>query len=179
MNAVTPTVAEEWRDAPGYPGYQVSSEGGVRSLDRYVTALRRGKPWVMFRRGAALKLKRDRTGYLRAEMGKGNYELVHRLVLAAFVGPCPAGCEGAHNDGRRDNNRLANLRWATKSENQRDRFVHGTMLTGERAPMAKLTAEQVAEMRSLANTRTQTQLAAEFGVCQAHVSDILRRKAWA
>lgn len=57
----------------------------------------------------------------------GNYKQgrVHQLVLIAFAGPAPAGCEVLHNDGNPGNNRLANLRWGTRSENLYDRVRHG------------------------------------------------------
>jgi hypothetical protein len=41
---------------------------------------------------------------------------VHRLVLAAFVGPCPPGMESQHRDGNLANNMLANLRYATPAD---------------------------------------------------------------
>ncbi|MGH8035083.1 MAG: HNH endonuclease signature motif containing protein, partial [Lysobacterales bacterium] len=51
---------------------------------------------------------------------------VHRLVLEAFVGPCPDGMVGCHNDGDTRNNRLSNRRWDTPGSNNRDKQVHGT-----------------------------------------------------
>jgi hypothetical protein len=51
---------------------------------------------------------------------------VHRLVLKAFVGPCPEGMEGCHWDGDACNNKLDNLRWATHAENVEDSIRHGT-----------------------------------------------------
>ena len=53
--------------------------------------------------------------------------LVHRLVLEAFVGPCPAEHECAHLNGARDDNRLLNLSWVTRAENAHHKRVHGTM----------------------------------------------------
>lgn len=58
--------------------------------------------------------------------GWGENGLVHRLVLEAFVGPCPEGQEGCHNNGDVLNCRLTNLRWDTKSSNNLDRVKHGT-----------------------------------------------------
>lgn len=52
--------------------------------------------------------------------------LVHRLVLTAFVGPCPEGMEGCHEDGDPSNNRATNLRWDTHKNNQLDMHKHGT-----------------------------------------------------
>jgi hypothetical protein len=49
---------------------------------------------------------------------------IHRLVLAAFMGPCPSGREAAHWNGDKSDNRLANLRWATPDENASDKIRH-------------------------------------------------------
>lgn len=51
---------------------------------------------------------------------------VHRLVLEAFVGPCPPGMECCHNNGVASDNRLCNLRWDTSSENKYDWVRSGT-----------------------------------------------------
>lgn len=51
----------------------------------------------------------------------------HRLVLEAFIGPCPEGMECRHLDGDAGNNRLENLAWGTPIENGEDKVRHGTM----------------------------------------------------
>ena len=49
--------------------------------------------------------------------GKVVQRYVHRLVLAAFVGPCPQGQEVLHKDDDPTNNRLDNLRYGSHAEN--------------------------------------------------------------
>ncbi len=111
-------MTEQWRPIEGYEGaYEVSDLGRVRSMDRVD---RTGHPW----RGRILKLHpvSDR-GYQKITLyrdGTGSQRLVHRLVLAAFVGPCPEGMEGCHRDNDTTNNALTNLRWDTPSENNFD-----------------------------------------------------------
>jgi hypothetical protein len=56
---------------------------------------------------------------------------VHRLVLEAFVGPCPDGMECCHEDGDSTNNRVDNLRWDTHEANVRERLEH---FGGRRSP---------------------------------------------
>lgn len=51
---------------------------------------------------------------------------VHHLVLKTFVGPCPPGMEGCHNDGNFRHNWVDNLRWDTPSSNHFDKVKHGT-----------------------------------------------------
>lgn len=113
---------EHWKPVVGFEGlYEVSDHGRVRSLDR-MTA--RG-----LRKGQMMKPFALDTGHLRVRLsrdGRGSGPLVHRLVLEAFVGPCPDGQEGCHSDGNPENNHVGNLRWATRSENQLDSVRHGT-----------------------------------------------------
>lgn len=45
---------------------------------------------------------------------------VHRLVLETFVGPCLEGYEADHRNRNRSDNRLSNLHYVTRAENQRN-----------------------------------------------------------
>ena len=116
------TSHEKWKAIPGYEGfYEVSDQGRVRSLDRIVSNGRRIK-------GQFLSPSRVRGGHLRVDLrknGKREYIFVHRLVLLAFVGPCPTGMEACHWNDVPDDNRLENLRWDTSSANSRDASRNG------------------------------------------------------
>lgn len=104
---------------------------------------------------------------------------VHRLVLLAFVGPCPDGLQACHNDGDRENNRPDNLRWDTPSSNYADRDRHGTTATGERNGASKLNAVAVAEIRRrYAAGESQESLGRFFGVGHATISRVVRRVVW-
>lgn len=100
----------------------MSSAGEVRSLDRLSASGNR-------LRGKPLAPRTTLAGYPIADLwrdGKPQTFRVHRLVLAAFVGPCPPGMEGCHDDGDPSNNQLTNLRWDTHSANIADQVTHGT-----------------------------------------------------
>lgn len=74
-----------------------------------------------------LKAARDKDGYRHVTLSSGRRrERAHvaRLVLLAFAGPCPEGHEALHGNGRRWDNRLANLRWGTRPQNRADRERH-------------------------------------------------------
>lgn len=49
---------------------------------------------------------------------------------------------------------------------------------GERNPRARLTAEQVRLIRSLAGKKDNDEIAAEFGIASGYVRDIVARRAW-
>lgn len=108
-----------WKDIEGYD-YQVSDEGQVRSLDRYLIG-KDGK--TIFHKGRVLKPKDNGHGYKTVCLCKDSvvkYEYIHRLVAFAFPEICGEYFEGAeidHIDGCRDNNRPQNLRWVTRKEN--------------------------------------------------------------
>jgi hypothetical protein len=166
---------ENWRAIPGYEGrYEASDLGRVRSLrikHRY-TDEPRDVPFV-------LRLRADRkTGYLRVCLGEYNKHSVARLVLSAFVGPCPPGMQVAHQDGSRTNNAISNLRWMTCGDNNLQKRQHGTAAAGERNKMHKLTTAAVREIRQRARTETPTELARRFGVSPSAVSLVIKRQTW-
>lgn len=111
---------ERWLPVVGYEGhYEVSDHGRVKRV-----AIGPGA-----RAGRILKGRPMNSGHLILGLyreGKREKHLVHRLVLSAFVGPCTDGMEGCHDpDPNPANNHLRNLRWDTRSGNERDRVKHG------------------------------------------------------
>lgn len=118
-------------------------------------------------------------GHLRAQLGKGRHQLVHRLVLTAFVGPCPDGMEACHNNGSPTDNRLCNLRWDTRRANQADKVLHGRSLRGDRNPLAKLQPSDIRRIRDLSREGvTGREIARRLNVTPANVSSILKGKTW-
>ena len=136
----------EWRSLPWLPDYEISSDGRIR----------RATTVMQYRAGTELSPHMDRGGYRRLELrtpdGPRKFRIA-RLVCEAFNGPPPSGeHQSAHNDGCRTNDRSDNLRWATPLENTRDKYVHGTMRSGLKAPSAKLRADDVRLIRKLRAT---------------------------
>ena len=121
-------MTEEWRDIPGFPGYQVSDLGRVQSVDRLIYDPRSettNRP--AFRRYPGRVLTPTlNTGYPRVKLGGGHPGVpVHRLVALAFIGPCPPGQETRHWDGDNLNTRRGNILYGTRSDNAKDRVRHG------------------------------------------------------
>lgn len=170
------SIIEEWRPIAGYEGvYEVSDQGRVRSLDRLVRANSgwRSTGIRYFTPSSSGKNRKYKKVLLRNP--KKQY-LVHRLVLEAFVGPRPDNCEARHLDGDPSNNRLDNLAWGTKAENEADKIKHGTLLCGTANPASKLTEADVLRIR--ASNKRQVDLAQTYGVSQAAISAVRLRKIW-
>jgi HNH endonuclease/NUMOD4 motif-containing protein len=129
---------ETWRPIAGHAGYEVSDLGRVRSLDRVVTKMQRGRPVQHRLRARVLRQGRTRGGYLTVSLARHSVH-VHCLVLRAFVGPRPAGHQAAHRDGNKLNNSVGNLRWATPRDNNKDKIAHGTRLVGAKTPNGRKT----------------------------------------
>ena len=179
MNAhVAPDIAEAWQPVRGYPGYEVSDLGRVRSWRKPGPGGHlRPKPIILSPCCRSTKVR-----YLRVSLrlsGNLHVENVHFLVLEAFAGPRPPGLIGLHNDGDHLNNTAANLRWGTHQDNADDRAAHGTTARGAKNSKAKLSE---AEVRAIVSAHTagstQTEIATKFGVTQVQVSAIVRRKSW-
>lgn len=112
-----------WKPIPGYEGYyEASDEGQVRSLDRMTVQNR----WLV---GRVLKASRVSSGYLAVTLAKDGQRTtrdVHVLVAEAFHAPkADASHVVRHLNGDKLDNRAANLRWGTGTENQIDRIRHG------------------------------------------------------
>jgi len=116
-------VSERWRAIPGYEGsYEVSDHGRVRGLPRVCQYGRRRAGKIL-----ASHIAKSNHRYVRlCRDGKHQRFGIHVLVLTVFVGPRPAGLFACHWDDDPTNNRLSNLRWATRSENVLDSVRNGT-----------------------------------------------------
>lgn len=175
---------ETWQPVPGYEGiYSASNLGAIR---RDV----RSKGYAA---GRILKPSPNGTGYFKVVLCKPGTKnrqlLVHRVVLSAFVGPCPKGMEANHKNGIKTDNRVSNLEYVTPSENQRHKrevlgYVDISMkpyaLRGEAHQNSKLTSSDVAEIRELyaEGILNQRQIAALFGTTQSNVGFIVRGIGW-
>lgn len=165
---------ETWRPVVGFEDdYEVSDLGRVRSLtDRYGP------------RPAPRPMKVSIVnGYPRVVLERRGRRLqpaLHRVVLAAFVGPAPDGFHGAHLDGNPLNPKLENLRWCSASENNRHKIVHGTIVRGERIPGAKLTREKVVAIRAAMRADWRPEdLSARYNVSQQTIICAATGRYWA
>lgn len=169
----------EWRGIEGFPGYEVSRDGQIRSLSRKVL-LPCGQ--VRSYAGKVLSPSFAHGGYPQVNLRRDGVAYpvrVHCVVAATFIGPRPDGCEVRHLDGNPSNAHEDNLAYGTPAENSRDKFAHGTIPKRARHPQARLCEADVATIRSrLSEGEPQHVLAKDFGVCRTTISAIATGRSW-
>lgn len=167
-----------WLDVIGFEGfYEVSDSGRVRSKERLVSAINR---WGQLRerKYPAKELKayvnKQRGGYRYVNLNCNGQHMrrIAVLVAEAFIGARPEGMVVCHCNGIPTDDRALNLRYDTPKANSADQLAHGTRLRGSRHPQARLTDEQISEIRRLHNIVPKAELARRFGVHAGHISNI-------
>lgn len=163
---------EHWRSIPGWIGYEVSDLGRVRSRCRCSTH-RLLTPYPVGR------------GYLRVTLYKGSRVeqygvFVAKLVMLAFVGPCPSGHQINHKNGIKTNNCLKNLEYCTPKQNVEHASSTGLRDNrGENNPHAKLRRAEIEIILSMVyGGEVQQSIGDLFGVSQHHVSRIKAGRSW-
>lgn len=176
-------MTEVWKNLDRFSGYAVSDLGRIRSLDR-VGRGRYGDAWY---KGRVLKLHlTPKSGHFRAALycARGRFDcFIHRLVLEAFVGPCPKGMECRHLDGDPANNRLENLAWGTAKENSADCTRHGrrASCSGENNSQAKINEQCVRLIRQLYKFGgiSKAEISQALRLSENIIYRVLSRRTWA
>lgn len=157
---------QEWKSVVGWEWkYLVSNSGGIRNILN----------------GKLLTEHNSKKGYVQVNLvDSTNYPHnnrvvpVHKIVALAFIGPRPDGYTIHHIDRDKSNNNFSNLEYLPKPLHDRENKL------GEANPQAKLTREQVKEIKELVSTGlTHRLVAARFGVSKALVGLIVTGKRWA
>ena len=174
-------MTEEWRAIPGFEGfYEVSDLGNVRSVDRWVTFMNRGREASLFYHAQPMARAPHPGGYVLVHLYKDQKRkamTVHKAVMLAFVGPRPPHLEILHGDDDKTNCRLGNLRYGTRLQNVAEAVARGRVTRGEKSASAKLTVCDVADIRRRVG-EPQQDLAQEFGCTFSNISAIQLRKSW-
>lgn len=172
---------EVWKDVPRFERlYQVSNLGRLRSLGRWAGARNGYKRWI---KGRIKKTTPSKSGRVILQLWKGNQqrsEYLHRLVLEAFVGPCPRGKEACHfPDPNPANCNLDNLRWDTSKANKHDQLLHGTRSKGEKNGHSKLKASDIPEIKKRYRAgESQVAIGKDYRVCNSTISDVILGRSW-
>ena len=150
---------------PGFPNYSISKNGQVWSKPRKNT------------KGGRLKFSVDFSNHLRVYLyneGKKVGKFIHRLVLETFVCPCPVGMEARHLNGKPQDNRLKNLAWGTRSENQIDSVQQQTHA------QLKLTPQNIRMIIYMWRIKQfeQKEIAKIYNVSGSTINDIIHKRTW-
>jgi predicted XRE-type DNA-binding protein len=188
MSETNPTTDPdvEYRELARFVGYRFGTDGSFWSRWKQIHLSGRwGLTSVLTDEWTLIPGSLDRDGYRRvalktADNPKRRPFLLHRLILEAFVSPCPPGMEACHRPGApKSSCRLEDLRWDSHSSNLADRIADGTDMVGEKNGRAKLTWDKVDEVHRLRREgMSQDAIAALLGVTQMMISRICCGKAW-
>ncbi len=115
-------------------------------------------------------------GYLRVSIGK-KLMFIHRLVAEKYIPNPENKPQVNHKDGNKLNNCVDNLEWVTNQENRNHAVDNDLQVTGERCSWAKLTEENVKEIR--ANPGYENEYwARKFKVSRGTISDVVNYRTW-
>ena len=157
-----------WYEIPGVPSLELSGDLSFRG-PRGLRKLRHdcnGRPYVLARKSPGP----DSTGEVRQDK-----VMLHRAVMSVILGRKLSRDEFVcHRDDDPRNNWPDNLYLGDHSSNAADSLRNGGRVRGEQHPFAKLSDEQVREIRrALARGERGSDLAR---ACEVHKSTISRIK---
>lgn len=173
-------MKEIWNNIIGFEGlYQVSNLGRVKSLGNNKSKKERIlKP---------IRVSKS-NGYYRIHLsknGKSKLMLLHRIVAIHFI-PNPLNYpEVNHIEGNKEDCRASKLEWVTRSLNKIHAYKIGLIkpydMNGESGPNAKLTQNQVNEIRDKYTTGmfTHNALAELYNTSRMNITHIINLRRWA
>lgn len=165
---------EIWKSIIGYPNYEISNFGRVKSKERVIIDIlgrTRHIPSRILKQG-------DSMGYSFVNLvknGRVNSIKVHILVAEAFLGQRPDGYDVCHKNGNKKDNAVDNLEYGTRSKNNLDNYrINGCVNKNQ-----KLTIDEVREIKQqLQQGVSQRKLALKYGVCKSTIAAIKSKELY-
>ena len=179
LSTIPDQIQERWLPIPGFPGYEVSDLGRVRSFKKKIR-----DQWVVVDVPQKILKPSVNDRYPKITLsceGTPHCFNTYILVLTVFVGPCPVGHECRHLNGKKIDCSLKNLLWGTKLENANDKRKHKTMasLPGMQNGSSKLSDMDVLQIRNLYQSGiSQSEITKMYGVVITTIHNIVHYKRW-
>ena len=128
-------------------------------------------------------IKIEQFGYKRAGFTfnrKTHNVYIHRLVWISENGFPEKGICVCHKNNIKTDNRISNLYLATTAQNIYDAKRDGLILRGEDNPNAKITEQDVINIRKeyIPHNVTSVFLAKKYNISASHLVDIANRRCW-
>lgn len=168
-----------WKRIPDYSLYEASTDGEIKTFN-----------WKNQGQERIMKPAMDACGYMRTMLkndnGKTHTIKVHRIIAQTFIQNPENKCSVNHKNSIRNDNRLINLEWATKSENQLHSYKNNRHnAKGQFNSCASLLDEQVIEIRKnyqygkTGKTGiTKQQIAEKYNTSFHVIKRIILNKTW-
>lgn len=136
---------------------------------------------VFSTKSGRLKPQEKNGGYQYVNLYRGGtvkHVYIHRLVAEAFIPNLDNLPEVNHIDCDKANNHVSNLEWCDRHRNLQHSYDHGLKRVGETHGCAKLTEDDVREIRALRGKATGKEISQMFGVAPCTVSAIQLHRIW-
>jgi len=161
---------ETWKNIIGYENlYLVSDLGRIKSMPKKT---RKGE--------RILKAIQMPNGYQTIDLVKDKKVkkcLLHRLVANSFLLNAANKEQVNHINGIKNDNRLKNLEWNTRSENQLHSIRAGLRTTkGEKNSQCKL--NEISVLSIFNDNRKYTEISKIYNISISTISDIKRGYSW-
>lgn len=175
---------EIFKEVIGYPEYEISNCGRVRSkarMIRYVHAVTK-KEHFRLTSEKYLKLFTTVHGYYFVSLRKNNKPVslnIHRLVALNFIENPDNLPVVNHKDGNKLNNTVENLEWCTDAYNHHHATVNGLKPKGSKIGTSKLNERCIFAINKLLQKGlTHKEIGEIFNVNRSTISQIAEGIAW-
>jgi hypothetical protein len=175
-------MEEHWKSIPDFECYEASNLGRIRSIDRVSKLKNQGGNCLRSIKGRVISPSlHSKTGYQTVSLcidAKITTHTIHKLIASAWL-PCDDAnrIQINHKNGIKTDNRIDNLEWVNRSENQKHAIATGLRTAkGEKNSQSKLTKEQVLDIR--ASKLRNGEVAKHYNISPATVCDIQKGRSW-
>jgi hypothetical protein len=168
---------ELWKNIEGTNGtHSVSNLGKVRSND-YYAKVKNGQSLV---KSKIRKPQKNGVGYHFLIVNRFYGQItIHRLVALHFIPNPDNKLFVNHINGIKTDNRVENLEWVTRQENEDHAYRTGLKnSTGSNNTMSKLNESDVLKIRNMYPEKNAYELAKVFGVHRSTIERIVQNKIW-